>query len=73
MRTSILWLVGGVALIFGAIVIYALSRGLNVKASLKILWAAFSFETTGAVGHSVKSLKGAGLKRAKDQTSADGS
>ena len=55
MHTSVLWLVGGIALIFGGIVIYALSRGLNVKASLKILWAAFSFETTD--GHGDKSLK----------------
>ena len=44
MHTSILWLVGLVALIFAGMVIYALHRGRDVKASLKICWAAFSFE-----------------------------
>ena len=57
MHTSTLWLVGGVALIFGAIVIYALSRGMNVKATLKILWAVFSFETNGPVANVNRGVK----------------
>jgi hypothetical protein len=44
MRTPVLWFLGCVALLFVLMVSYAVSRGRNVKASMKILWAAFSFE-----------------------------
>jgi hypothetical protein len=46
MHTSMLWLLVSVAVIFGAIVFYALHLGRNVKASMKILWTTFSFEAS---------------------------
>jgi hypothetical protein len=57
MKTQILWLGGGGVAIFGVIVIYALHRGLNVKASLKILSAVFSFEANEPSGDGDKTLK----------------
>ena len=44
MYTSFLWLVAGLALIFAVMIMYALHRGRNVKASMKILCTTFSFE-----------------------------
>jgi hypothetical protein len=44
MRTAILWFLGSVAMIYAAMVIYALHCGRDVKASLRIPFAVFSFE-----------------------------
>lgn len=57
MHTSFLWLVGSLALMFAVMVMYALHRGRNVKASLKILWAAFSFEANEPDGKGNKAVK----------------
>jgi hypothetical protein len=57
MHTSILWLAGILALLFAVMVIYALHRGRDVKASLKILWAVFSFEANAPAGRVGKTSK----------------
>jgi len=44
MKTPILCLVGGMFLVYFTVVIYAIYRGRNVKASLKLPFAVFSFE-----------------------------
>jgi len=46
MKSPVLWFLGGVAILYFGIVAYALYRGRDVKASLKIPFAFFSFETT---------------------------
>ena len=45
---SAFYLFGGICVLCFASVIYALSRGHNVKASLKVWFAVFTFETEGA-------------------------
>jgi hypothetical protein len=39
------YLVGGISLLSFGVMVYAISRGRDVKASLKIPFALFSFET----------------------------
>lgn len=45
MKASFLWLLFGIAVFYFATVVYAVYRGREVKASLKIPFAMFSFET----------------------------
>ena len=45
MKTPVLWLIGGMLLLYFVTVIYALYRWRDVRASMKVWFAAFSFET----------------------------
>lgn len=45
MKTPVLWVIGGMFLLYFVAVIYALHRGRDVRASMKVWFAAFSFET----------------------------
>jgi len=38
-------IVGGICVLYFGVVVYAISRGRDVKASLKVPFALFSFET----------------------------
>ena len=44
MHIPILWFMGGIALIYCAMVIYAVYRGRDVRACFKLPFAAFLFE-----------------------------
>jgi hypothetical protein len=57
MHISILCLLGGIVLIYFGVVSYAISRDRDVKASLKLPFAAFSFEANEPVGSRDKTLK----------------
>ncbi len=57
MHIPILWFLGSVALIYFGVVIYALYRGRDVKASLRVPFAAFSFEANEPGGRRDKRLK----------------
>ena len=46
MKTPVLWLIGAIFLFCFVAVIYALHRGRDVRASMKVWFAEFSFETT---------------------------
>ncbi len=53
MSTPVLWVLGVTAILYFGAVLYAIYRGRDVKASLKIPVAMLSFETTeprGAYG-----------------------
>jgi hypothetical protein len=45
MKFTFLWLLFGIAGLYFAAVLYAIYRGRDVKASLKVPFAMFSFET----------------------------
>lgn len=45
MKTPVLWLIGGLFLLHFVALIYAVYRGRDVRASMKVWFAAFSFET----------------------------
>jgi hypothetical protein len=45
MKSSLLWLIGGIALLYFGVVVYAIYRGRDVRASLKLPFAMLSFET----------------------------
>jgi hypothetical protein len=50
MKPSFLWFIGGVAVLYFGAMVYALYRGRDVKASMKIPFAMFSFETKEPTG-----------------------
>lgn len=45
MGTPVLWVLGAAGVLYFGAVLYAIYRGRDVKASLKIPFAMFSFET----------------------------
>ena len=47
----------GLAVLYFSVVVYAISRGRDVKASMKIPFALFSFESTAPAGRDRKLLK----------------
>lgn len=57
MKSSILWLLGGVATLYFGVVAYALYQGRDVKASLKVPFAVFSFETKASPARESRALK----------------
>ncbi len=57
MQIAILWFLCSIALIYFGVIIYALYRGRDVKALLKLPFAAFSFEANEPCGNRDKTLK----------------
>ena len=57
MRASLLWFIGALAVLYFGVVMYALYRGRDVKASLKVPFAMFSFETKEPGGNDTGVLK----------------
>ena len=49
MKSSLLWVVFGIAIFYFAAVVYAIYRGRDFKASLKVPFAIFTFETKDPV------------------------
>lgn len=47
MKSSLFWLLGGMAFLYFGMVVYAIYRGRDVKASLKLPFAILSFEAKG--------------------------
>lgn len=45
LKTPVLCLIGGMFVIYFSVVTYAIHRGRDVKASFKVPFATFSFET----------------------------
>jgi|HubBroStandDraft_4_1064222.scaffolds.fasta_scaffold599072_2 hypothetical protein len=56
MKASASWLLFGIVVFYFAAVLYAICRGRDVKASLKVPFAAFSFETNEPGGANKKAL-----------------
>jgi hypothetical protein len=50
----LLWFLGGIALLYFGVVVYALYRGRDVRASLKIPFAMLSLETKSPGGRESK-------------------
>jgi hypothetical protein len=57
MKSSVLRFLGGMAVLYFGVVAYALYQGRNVKASLKVPFAVFSFETKVPRDGNAKDLK----------------
>jgi hypothetical protein len=57
LKSPVLWFLGGMAILYFGVVAYALYRGRDVKASLKIPFALFSFETTAPASQDRKIAK----------------
>jgi hypothetical protein len=45
MKSAVLWFLGSVAVLYFGVAAYALYQGRDVKASMKVPFAVFSFET----------------------------
>jgi hypothetical protein len=58
MKSPILWFLSGMAILYFGAVFYAIYRGKNVKASLKVPFALFSFETSAPAGRDRGLIKG---------------
>jgi len=54
MGTPVLWVLGVVGVLYFGTVLYAIYRGRDVKASLKVPFAMFSFETREPASNRVK-------------------
>jgi len=57
MKSPLLWFLGGMAVLYFGVVVYALSQGRDVKASLKVPFAVFSFETKASAQQESQALK----------------
>jgi len=57
MKRPTLCLLGGMVLLYFSVVAYAIHQGHDVKASLKVPFAAFSFETKNPDGSHRQNLK----------------
>jgi len=57
MKSPILWFLGSLAVLYFGVVAYALYQGRDVKASLKVPFAVFSFETKAPQDRNNSELK----------------